>query len=680
MKKLLGLILLIANSAHAADIFSPVAGDLSILMVLQPVFGSLFGGVGDGPLGEAISTFNMCCLTIGGFLLAYILVFGTVQTAQDGEVLGKKWSSLWVPIRIAVATALLVPVSSYCTAQLMVGWLAIQGIGLADTVWSSFTQSTIAGKSLAQPTLPTASVTRLAFGMLRSQVCMEGFKRVATEGNAGAIFNGLPVSTGGFNDVRRYGVPGLSNTQCGGVVASQADAGAMSNFAGFLGINTGASERAASLQKAHSQAVQTMESELNAIASDLVKGGATDISARYQQAVQHYQGSIAGVVKSMSGGQGYFNQMAQNANRDGWLMAGAWFMRLISLQDALMKGISNAPTAMPIEKAPSAFAGDVERYYAALNGAISDPTVTGIDNQLVADKEREDSESGVVMSAINAVFNKINEGSRAGFNFLTDADTDQHPILVASASGHTMIWWGLGLSVASVILAKVGGVTVAMILAAFIMALIAGGVTLAYLLPMVPFIIWVGACSGWMLTTIEGVLGATLWALAHLNPRGEEFHGGASAGYMLVLELTLKPVLMVFGFCFAVAVSEPLGQFINRVFYSTFEFNQGGFVGFIGMLAAMGIYSGLMLAMMKYTFSFIHRIPDQLFKWMGGGHGSGLAEASGAAASSEHQSSAVVSAVTGAVSGGVTSKLGHLANVQERKTPVNEQERKDEAV
>ncbi len=79
------------------------------------------------------------------------------------------------------------------------------------------------------------------------------------------------------------------------------------------------------------------------------------------------------------------------------------------------------------------------------------------------------------------------------------------------------------------------------------------------------------------------------------------------------------------------------------------------------MLAAMGIYAALMLSMMKYTFSFIHKIPDQLLRWMGGGKGSGLAEAVGAAGASEHQSGAVVGALGGAVAGAMTSKFNHLS-------------------
>lgn len=666
----MALLMFAESPAMANTIFAPVAGDLSISMLLQPIFGSVFGGGGgDGPLGEALLLFNGCVLMVGGVLAAYVMVAGTAQTAHDGSMLGSKWSSMWVPIRLVVGIASIVPAGgAYCVAQMLVAWLAIQGIGLADAVWSAFTHSAFASQSIASATAPTPTISKLAFGMLRSQVCIEGFRRLHSVGeNAALILSEPPITTGDFSTKRNYGVPGLSPTQCGGVVGSDASGGVVANTAGFFGINTGAADKAAAIRAGHTKATAVMESALSALAVDIANNSVGSAQSRYVAAIQAYQDGMKDVAIAQLGDQAYFEKMADHAAQDGWILAGSWFMRMTALQDAVMKALADAPTSLPIEKAPESLASSMNLYYAALQGAVHDASKTGVDNQLVADKEREDSETGLVMSAINAVFNKINEGSTAGFNFLTEADTDRHPLVVASAAGHTMIWWGLALAVASVIAAKIGGTTIALVLGGFVMALIAGGASLAYLLPMIPFMIWIGAAAGWLLTVIEAMLGAPLWAVAHLNPRGEELAGGATSGYMLVLEMMFKPVLMIFGFCFAVLVSMPLGQLINRVFYSTFQLNQGGFVGFVGMLAAVGIYSALMLSMMKWTFSFIHKVPDHLFKWMGGGHGSGLAEASGAAASSEHQSGAVVGAVGGAVAGAMTSRLNQMSQHSARK-------------
>jgi conjugal transfer/type IV secretion protein DotA/TraY len=667
MRGLFLLLLAATTPALAADIFSPVPGDLSLTMLLQPVFGSLFGGEGDGPLGEALAIFNACCLTVGGLLAAYTIVAGTMQTAHDGEMLGKRWSSMWVPIRLAVGTAAIVPIGSFCAAQMLVAWLAIQGIGLADNVWSAFTRSSFASQSLASATAPTPNASRLAFGMLRSQVCIKGFERLTQDG-MGTVFSGRPTTTGDMNHLRRYGVPGMSATQCGGVVGSQASGGTLASTAGFFGINTGAAERANAIRQAHAAATLALEAELAPIAERIVSGHGAQAEADYIAAVSRYQQAIGQAAKAQMGDKAYFDRMAQNASTEGWVLSGAWFMRFVALEDALMKALADTPTAMPVEAAPDGMAADMDRHYGLLAGAVRDASATGLDNQLVADRAREDSESGIIMSAINAVFNKITDGSRAGFNFLSDADSQRHPLLVASSAGHTMMTWALALAVASVVAAKVGGMTVAMVLGGFVMALLAGGATLAYLLPLLPFIIWMGAVAGWLLMVMEAIIGAPLWAVAHLNPRGEEFHGGASAGYMLVLELTLKPALMVLGFAFAVLVSLPLGQLINKLFFSTFELSQGGFIGFVGMLAAVAIYSALMLTMLKASFGAIHKVPDQVMKWLGGGHGSGLAEAGGTGTAVEHQSSAATSAVTGAVAGAATSKLNTMAHRPNKPT------------
>lgn len=655
------LLLLLSGSAQAADIFAPVPGDLSLTMLLQPIFGSLFGGEGDGPLGEAILLFNMACLTIGGLLAAYTIVAGTMQTAHDGEMLGKRWSSMWVPIRLAVGTAAIIPVGKFCVAQMFVAWLAIQGIGLADAVWEKFTHSSFATQSLSSAAAPTPNVSRLAFGMLRSQVCLHGFAKLTHDG-MGTIFTGPPVIDGSMTTLRRYGVPGMSATQCGGVVGSQASGDTLSGMTGFLGSDSGVAEQAASIRQAHAAATLTLEQELMPIAAAIVEGHGEGAEDAYIAAVKRYQQRIGEAAKAQMGDKAYFAQAGKNASEDGWIIAGSFFAKLVLIQDTLMQALGDTPTALPVEGAPDTLAPDMNRYYGSLAGAVRDASLTGLDNQLVADKAREDSESGIVMSAINSVFNKMTEASRTGFNFLSGADADRHPLLVASAAGHTMIGWALALTVASVFAAKIGGFTIAMIIGAFVLSLLAGGVTLAYVLPMLPLIIWIAAIAGWLLAIMEAVIGAPLWAVAHLNPRGEEIHGGAGAGYMLVLELTLKPVLMIFGFCFAVLVSLPLGQLINKLFFSAFALSQGGFVGFIGMLAAVGIYAALMLVMLKTTFGFIHKVPDQIMRWIGGGHGSGLAEASGAANAVESQSGVVTGAVTGAVSGAVTGRMNNMAH------------------
>ena len=93
------------GNAHAASLFQPVDTDITVNMLKQ-LFAGLIDGTGDDPLKEAIRVFNSAILIIGGILVTYTIVMGTVGTAHDGEMMGKKFSSVWVPIRTALGTAL----------------------------------------------------------------------------------------------------------------------------------------------------------------------------------------------------------------------------------------------------------------------------------------------------------------------------------------------------------------------------------------------------------------------------------------------------------------------------------------------------------------------------------------------------------------------------------------------
>ena len=137
MKKIIMSLMLFAlsASAYSANLFDPSSDDVSI-KALGAIFGGLLDAGGQDPLLAGIKVFNAGVLLIGGVLAAYTIVAGVLGTAHEGELLGKKFSSLWIPIRYSVGTALVLPVigGGYCVMQAIVMWLVVQGIGLADGV------------------------------------------------------------------------------------------------------------------------------------------------------------------------------------------------------------------------------------------------------------------------------------------------------------------------------------------------------------------------------------------------------------------------------------------------------------------------------------------------------------------------------------------------------------------
>src|SRR3989338_3557319 len=130
--------------------FTPPPGDTSVDF-LHEVFGKIVGMVSSGTdprgaevsdvLGQMMSVFNAGVLFLAMIFVGYTTIMGTVNSAHDGEVLGRKMSEVWVPLRTITGTALLLPLGSgYCLIQIGVMWLALQGVGLADRIWSAAIQ------------------------------------------------------------------------------------------------------------------------------------------------------------------------------------------------------------------------------------------------------------------------------------------------------------------------------------------------------------------------------------------------------------------------------------------------------------------------------------------------------------------------------------------------------------
>ena len=75
----------------------------------------------------------MRTFVLGIIILLYTLVISTVNTAQEGELMGRKWSSIWIPMRSVMGTGLLVPTASgYSLIQILVLWIIVQGVGAAN--------------------------------------------------------------------------------------------------------------------------------------------------------------------------------------------------------------------------------------------------------------------------------------------------------------------------------------------------------------------------------------------------------------------------------------------------------------------------------------------------------------------------------------------------------------------
>lgn len=129
---------------------------------------------GPGYLGEVFRTFNLGMAFFGTLLVMFIVVVGVLQSGQDGEFLGRKWSSMWVPVRFAIGSVLMLPMSGngYSFVQAMVLWIALQGIGFADTLWASIVK-TVVDRSSSEEMWGMIPSDQLAQNMMSSALCAD---------------------------------------------------------------------------------------------------------------------------------------------------------------------------------------------------------------------------------------------------------------------------------------------------------------------------------------------------------------------------------------------------------------------------------------------------------------------------------------------------------------------------
>ena len=155
---MLSIVLCLLPEQAFAAIFNPPHTDKSI-EYLGMVFGGSIGSINLGLHPEAspflshlFQIFNGIVLSVAIVVLSYVSVISTVNTAQEGQVMGKKWSSVWIPLRSTLGLLLLAPVpgSGYSLLQVTLMWIVLNGIGAADKIWNFVLVNLANGISVTQ--------------------------------------------------------------------------------------------------------------------------------------------------------------------------------------------------------------------------------------------------------------------------------------------------------------------------------------------------------------------------------------------------------------------------------------------------------------------------------------------------------------------------------------------------
>jgi conjugal transfer/type IV secretion protein DotA/TraY len=159
------------TSEEAYGLFGTAFGDPFTSVFLNQLFGPLFpsasGSVSQTVFSSVIGYFNIITIVVGGLLFFYNVTVGLVQSAHEGSILGRNWSSLWAPIRVIFAVGLMVPMPNlggYNLAQSGVAFIVRGSTLMASTVWSASAELVISGRLpivSAPPTMEPELIKKL---------------------------------------------------------------------------------------------------------------------------------------------------------------------------------------------------------------------------------------------------------------------------------------------------------------------------------------------------------------------------------------------------------------------------------------------------------------------------------------------------------------------------------------
>lgn len=149
---------------------------------LSYIFGSVANIITGGPLpssadsiiGAISEVLNTAMLLFTGLIVGYVSLTGLLNSANEGTPLGKLYSTMWIPLRMVVAVALVLPFAGgYSTMQIGVLWIAGHGIGIANSTTNAALDYMQATGSFYPPQI-NIDFEQIGKDILTSRVCLHG--------------------------------------------------------------------------------------------------------------------------------------------------------------------------------------------------------------------------------------------------------------------------------------------------------------------------------------------------------------------------------------------------------------------------------------------------------------------------------------------------------------------------
>lgn len=610
------------------------------------------GGAGgsDTILAAIFQVANGALLVIGALFACYVMFRKVSQTAHDGAVFDREKHTMWGPIRIVWGLAALVPTANgWSLSQLLMLWSAsVMGIGVANIGVDAAVAAFNDGKGMVlQPVMP--STNALAHKIFEIELCRHGLNASLAMASSGGGL--LPEDSYMQTQATDTGFV-LANKSfvCGGAnvdpdLASQPSS--TSWFSSTIDV--------AEVRRAHLQALSSMEKSLsesaqqfvNAVTIRTTSGGSTlpDAEIAIQSAAQQYENTVNSMAATKQGNIGELaSQLSSSIKEGGWWTLGQWYQTFAAANTKLSDAVAGKATTF--SASISGDPGMMTVYTMALNAYQAQQGRATTTHATPLGMQRQDDGGNILAKlfsspgqALTEAITNINDGgeSRGQINPLIKMKNLGDHLTGVAEIGFAGYLTAKGLEktsesfsiagLASRVADASGAISfikgaldgAGPIIMMIIIAALLLGLGLSTYLPMVPFVIWFGAAVNWLVVVGEGVIAAPLWAITHLGGEGDGFGHKTAHGYIFLLEMMVRPVLMVIGFFLGGAGIIAGGTLLNEGFGIALANAQfDSLTGIGSILAYCTIYFSMCLNLVHSCFNLIFLVPDKVINWVGG--------------------------------------------------------------
>ena len=651
--------------SQAQSLLTPAQSDQSV-GVLNHLFGipngnwhSLYyqtiGGSGQGSLFfNLLQDFDLVVLAFVTIMVFITMAIGATSTAHEGKAFGNRYHALWTPLRSAFAMVLLAPIpgvglSLIQGALLLMVWFSIGGANYLATQATSYMVKHGGELSSITP----GGGRQIAKEILQSELTSQYLVNYETTTPAKLPAYNAPTWTpptpelGG--DLGHWTItfnapPGLGlSGQIGTIVIpcfSQSGPMCTARKGAIITMIGSEYKYAASLVNS-SQAAHGSVSTATSVKPATSAPSVTDPAVI--QAGQTYDTAVAGAIPqevalAKPALQGELVALNQNVSHLGWFSLGSFYWEIAHANQSVQVRVDQYPKWTGYDQ--KAIGKKIGKTDARRLGQIIDGASHDLQKTEAADGIKNyQSELYKVFSAQGPWYAKGPVGLLLKGDPVANLQETGDWIVngeIPSAIGTYMLirsiasganaeskgagWFGEGTNwltgAANAATKAAGPIVMGILVGLFIV-----GVTWAYYLPSVPFILWMMGIIGWLIFVIEALVGSVVWAAGIALPEGEGIFGPrGDQGVMLFINVMFRPALMVVGFFASFLLLDTVGSWVgaNVGIFMGSAFGTGVQWNPITWIAAAVIISILAVLLVHKIFGIILWIPDNVMRWVGG--------------------------------------------------------------